>query len=316
MRRGRWILVAGAFLGVAALSGLATRGGHADQQGALQVDGRERTYTFHVGSGYDGTHAVPLVLALHGRLGQGSGQERLSHFDKLSDEHGFIVVYPDGLDRSWADGRGAVPSDRKGVDDVKFLSNLIGKFEAGYKIDPSRVYAMGMSNGGFMTARLACQMSNRIAGVAIVAASLSDAVAESCKPAVPISVLILQGTDDPLVAFTGGSLGRNGDRGVILSHAATVEKFVALDRCTTAPAKEHIPDEAGDGTTIDVATYSGCAAGTEVRSYVVNGGGHAWPSGMKYLPATLIGKTSRNLDASEAIWEFFSRHALSAATKQ
>ena len=315
MKPGRWLLLAGAFVGVAALSGLATRGHHVDKQATMQVDGRERTYTYHVPSSYDGTRPMPLVLALHGRLGQGAGEERLSHFDKISDANGFIVIYPDGLDRSWADGRGGTPSDRKEVDDVKFLSSLIDKFEADYKIDPTRVYAMGMSNGGFMSGRVACQLSNRIAAVAIVAASLSDTVAASCHPAEPISALILQGTNDPLVPLAGGALGHNGAGGVVLSHDATVEKFAKLDDCPEPPKKEHIADRAGDGTTIDATLYSGCAAGTEVRGYVVNGGGHAWPGGMQYFPASVIGKTSKNMDASEAIWDFFSRHTRSSASQ-
>jgi len=306
MKRARGLLVAGAFLAVAALSGFVARGRHADQQAALSVDGRERAYVYHVPSGYDGTHAVPLVLALHGRLGQGSGEERLSHLDKISDERGFLVVYPDGLDRSWADGRGGTPSDRKGVDDVKFLSKLIDRMEAEFKVDSSRIYATGMSNGGFMSGRLACQMSDRIAAVAIVAASLSETVAESCHPEAPVSVLVLQGTEDPLVPLAGGALGRNTAGGVVLSHDATVAVFAKLDRCPSAPETQHIADHAGDGTTIDVAIYSGCAGGSEVRGYVVNGGGHTWPGGMQYLPASIIGKTSKNMDASEVIWEFFS----------
>lgn len=297
MKRARWLLVGGAFLAVAALSGFVARGRHTVKQAALSVDGRERTYTYHVPSGYDGTHAVPVVLALHGRLGQGAGEERLSHLDKISDERGFLVVYPDGLDRSWADGRGGTPSDRKGVDDVKFLAKLIDQIEAEFKVDSSRIYATGMSNGGFMSGRLACQMSIRVAAVAIVAASLSESVAESCHPEAAVSVLVLQGTEDPLVPLAGG---------VVLSHDATVAKFAKLNRCPSTPKMERIADHAGDGTTIDVAIYSGCAGGSEVRGYVVNGGGHAWPGGMQYFPASIIGKTSKNMDASEVIWEFFS----------
>jgi polyhydroxybutyrate depolymerase len=314
MRRGRWLLPAIAYVGVAALSGFAAHGRHADKHATLRVQGRDRTYSYHVPPSYDGTRAVPLVLALHGRLGQGSGEERLSHLDKISDERGFLVVYPDGLDRSWADGRGGTPSDHKGVDDVKFLASLIDQMETEYKVDRSRIYATGMSNGGFMTGRLACELSSRIAAVAIVAASLSEAVAASCHPEVPVSVLVLQGTEDPLVPLSGGALGRKTAGGVVLSHEATVEKFAKLDRCPAPPKKEHIADRAGDGTSIDTAIYSGCAAGSEVRSYVVNGGGHAWPGGMQYLPAAIIGKTSKNLETSEVIWEFFSRHTLAANT--
>jgi len=315
MRTGQLLLAASAFLGVAALSGFAARGQRTDKQATLQVDVRSRTYTYHVPAGYDGSRAVPLVLALHGRLGQGSGEERLSHLDKVSDAHGFLVVYPDGLDRSWADGRGGTPSDRKGVDDVKFLSNLIDQLEREYRIDPTRIYATGMSNGGFMSGRVACELSGRVAAVAIVAASLSESVAANCHPEQPVSVLVLQGTDDPLVRLAGGPLGRNTAGGVVLSHDATVQKFADLDRCSSEPKKERIADQAGDGTTIDVATYSACAGGTEVRGYVVNGGGHAWPGGMQYFPASMIGKTSKNMDASEVIWEFFSRHPLASKAR-
>jgi polyhydroxybutyrate depolymerase len=272
------------------------------------VDGRERTYLLHVPANYEGTQPVPLVLALHGRLGKGSGEEELAHLDKVSDEHGFLVAYPDGLDRSWADGRGGTPSDKNGVDDVKFLSALIDKIEQDSKVDAARVYVTGMSNGGFMSGRLACELSDRVAAVAIVGASLSSNVAASCHPAKPVSVLIIQGTEDPLVPIQGGALGHNGAGGQVLSHDATVKKFAELDRCGLEPAKKHIADDAGDGTTVDVQLYSRCAGGNEVRSYVVNGGGHTWPSGMQYLPAAMIGKTTHNLNGSEVIWEFFSQH--------
>ena len=206
MRRTVWVVVVvSAFVGIAAFSGFSAHGRRTAKQATLRVDGRERGYTYHLPTGYDGTRSVPLVLALHGRLGQGTGEERLSHFDKTSDEHGFIVVYPDGLDRSWADGRGGTPSDRKGVDDMKFLSDLIDKIEADYKVDTSRIYVAGMSNGGFMSGRLACQLSNRIAAVAIVAASLSENTATSCRPEFPVSVLVLQGAEDPLVPLAGGA---------------------------------------------------------------------------------------------------------------
>jgi polyhydroxybutyrate depolymerase len=304
MKRGRWLLLGGALLIFAALSGFAAHARRTDKQAALRVDGRERTYTYHLPSGYDGARAVPLVLALHGRLGR--GEERLSQLDKISDERGFLVVYPDGLDRSWADGRGDTPSDRKDVDDVKFLSKLIDQMEAEFKVHASRIYVTGMSNDGFMSGRLACQLSDRIAAVAIVAASLSETVAASCHPEAPVSVLVLQGTEDPLVPLAGGALGRKTAAGVVRSHDATVAEFAKLDGCSNGPKKERISDHEGDGTTIDVAIYSGCAGESEVRGYVVNGGGHAWPGGMQYLPPSIIGKTSKNMDASEVIWEFFA----------
>ncbi|HEX8872759.1 MAG TPA: hypothetical protein VF758_08340, partial [Candidatus Acidoferrum sp.] len=138
--------------------------------------------------------------------------------------------------------------------------------------------------------------------------SLSVHVATACTPSKPVSVLIMQGTKDPLVPLAGGKLGLNGSGGTVVSHGEAVEKWVKLDGCAATPVREHIPDNARDGTSVDVAIYTGCADGSEVRDYVVVNGGHAWPGGKQYLPEVLIGKTTRNLDASETIWEFFSKH--------
>lgn len=284
-------------------------GGSDNLRGSIRVDGWERTYLLHLPSGYRPGQPRPLVLSLHGRLGDGKGQARLSHFDTVSDEHGFIVVYPDGLDRSWADGRAASPSDKKGVNDVNFISELIDKLSREYSIDRTRVYATGMSNGGFMTGRLACELSGKISAAAIVAASLSDNTAAACRPEKPVSVLVMQGTADPLVPFSGGPLGKKGERGTILSHSSTVQKWLQLDACPGNPKKEHIVDKAGDGTSVDIQIYSPCRGGSEVQDYGISDGGHAWPGGLAYLGERWIGKTSKNLDATEAIWNFFSTHS-------
>jgi polyhydroxybutyrate depolymerase len=297
------------FLGVAVVNGYLNRTDSDDRSGKIQVDGRERSYDLHVPASYDGTKDVPLVVALHGRLGTGSGQQKLAHLDEVSDERGFLVVYPDGLDRSWADGRGGTPSDRSGVDDVKFISALIDKLESRYKVDRTRIYATGMSNGGFMSGRLACDLSERIAAMAIVGASLSESAAAHCHPAKPVSVLVIQGTEDPLLPLAGGELGRSGAGGVMLSHDAAVQKFVETNHCAGEPTKEHIVDKAGDGTSLDVTTHASCAGGSEVTGYVVNGGAHTWPGGVQYVPAAFIGKTPQNLVGSNAIWEFLSRHS-------
>jgi polyhydroxybutyrate depolymerase len=299
------------FLGVAAVSGYMIGGRPDDPREQIRVDGHQRSYDIHVPADYDPTKPLPLVLALHGRLGTGSSEERLAHFDKVSDDNGFLAVYPNGLDRSWADGRGGSgsPSDRNNIDDVKFLSALIDKIKSEYNIDATRIYAIGMSNGGFMSARLACELSDRIAAVAIVGASLSENVAANCHPAKPISVMIIQGTSDPIVPLAGGALGKD-TAGRILSHDASVQKFAELDHCNAEPRKHQIPDTAKDGTTVDVTAYESCANGTEVRGYVVNGGGHTWPGGVQYLPAAFIGKTTHNLDGSSAIWKFLSTHQL------
>ncbi len=309
MKTSRILLVVLVFASGTLVAIHRARGNSADLRGTIIVDGRERTYLVHVPSSDSTGKTLPLVLALHGRLGNGEGQARLSHLDTVSDQRGFIVAYPDGLERSWADGRGATPSEKKGVNDVKFISELIDKLSHEYPVDSTRIYATGMSNGGFMSGRLACELSAKLAAVAAVAASISDNTAATCRPERPISILLMQGTADPLVPFAGGSLGKNGDRGTILSHGDAVKKWLVLDDCKSEPKKNHIPDKAGDGTSIDESIYSVCRDGVEVWNYVVVNGGHAWPGGMQYLGEHIIGKTSKNIDASEAIWQFFSTYS-------
>jgi len=308
MSASKTIFVVAAFLACAALVLFLPRAHSRDASDSLFVDGLERTYTLHVPPAYNGSQPTALVLALHGRTGTGEGQERLSHLDKVSDEHGFLVAYPNGFERSWADGRGGTPADKKGLNDVKFLAQLIKTLKDKYNIDPGRIYVTGMSNGGFMTARMACDLADQVTAVGIVAASLSSNTAGACVPARPVSVAIFQGTVDPLVPFGGGEMGKNTAGGAILSHEQTMKKFAELDHCTEHPKLEHIPDTAGDGTTIEVMRYLNCSQGAEVRGYTIQNGGHTWPGGTQYLPEAFIGKTTRNLDASETIWEFFAAH--------
>jgi polyhydroxybutyrate depolymerase len=309
MKLGKILIICAVLAGAAAMLVHLVRANSSDVEGKMAVDGRERTYLVHVPPSYSKATPAPLVVALHGRLGTGRGQEWLGHLDKVSDDHGFVVVYPDGINRSWADGRGGSPSDQANVNDVKFISELIDRLAAEHRIDSARVYVTGMSNGGFMSGRLACELADKIAAAALVGASMSVPTTTACKPSRAISVLIMQGTKDPFVPYQGGALGRNGSRGQILSHQDAVEKWVALNHCTAQPSKAQIPDEKGDGTSVDVAIYEPCAEGTEVRDYTIVEGGHTWPGGLQYLPQMIIGKTTKNMDASEVIWEFFARHS-------
>lgn len=216
----------------------------------------------------------------------------------------FLVVYPDGRDRSWADGRGPTPCDKNSVNDVNFLSTLIDKLSGQYRIDVTHVYATGMSNGGFMTRKLACDLSTKIAVVAIVVASMSDILASSCNPTKPVSVLLMQRAKDPLVPFTGGLLGKNGDRGTVLSRVETAKKWVAPDHYTRDPTIETIPEKRAMELRLNARAYSYCDGGSEVADYRVINGRHAWPGGVPYSAEFLIGKTSRNLTVSEVRWDF------------
>ncbi|MBU1671663.1 MAG: prolyl oligopeptidase family serine peptidase [Actinobacteria bacterium] len=298
-----------AFLLVSTLTAGCRRSGSGDEADlvdSIRSGGRERTYVLHVPPGYDEGAGNSLVLAFHGHGGQGENQERLSGMEAVSDANGFLIAYPDGIDRGWNDGRGI----NEGIDDVGFARDLVEKLSAEYGVDPKRVYATGISNGGFMSFRLACDAPDVFAAVAPVAALMSVPLVESNRSTTPVSLLLMNGTGDPLVPWEGGQIGGAlGDRGEGISTQASIEYWVALDGCATTPQAARLPDmDPGDGTTVTQYVYPGGRDSTEVVLCEVTGGGHTWPGGYQYMRESIIGRTSRDLEASEYIWEFFRDH--------
>jgi len=272
--------------------------------------GIDRTYTLHVPPSYKVSSPVPLLLAYHGHGGDGAGQARLSGMDATSDANGFIVAYPDGVNHAWNDGRtGQAGAD---IDDVGFTSDLITRLEKDYRIDKSRVYATGMSNGGMLCYRLAVEIPDKIAAIAPVAALMSQDLAGRGVPSTPVAVMITAGTDDPLMPYVGGSVGLFLKmRGDVLSAADTTSLWVKADGCSATPVTTQLPYAVpSDGTRVTVNTYGGGKRGTDVLLYTVDGGGHAWPGGQQYLSSRIIGRTSRDYSASKAIWDFFKGHSL------
>lgn len=294
-------------LAIVSLTSPPAQGASVDQ--AIDIGGMRRTYVLHVPPALPGTTAVPLVFALHGGGGTGRQIERATRFSDVADRAGFIAVYPDGVGRSWNDGRGDphITAQRERIDDVAFIAALIGALSQRYRIDSRRVYVTGISNGGFMAQLLAARLSDRIVAIAPVAAGMGPSVAASLRPDQPVSVLVINGTADPLVPYGGGSVAR--DRGTTIPTEEIVTNWAAANRCTAAPASTYLPDlNAADLSRVKVTTYSGCAQRTEVVLYTIEGGGHTWPGGDQYLPPGLIGLVNRDIDATDVIWKFFASH--------
>jgi len=176
-----------------------------------------------------------------------------------------------------------------------------------YNIDSNRVYVTGISNGGIMSFRLACELSNKIAAFAPVAASMPDNPAYDCRPTRQIAAMIIFGDNDPLIPFKGGdiTLPLIGKRGKVIPVEESVKYWVANNKCNTSPAETH-KNDFDDDTELDKKIYSAANSNSEVQFWLVIGGGHCWPGGMQYLPKMIIGRTSREFDASEEIWKFFS----------
>lgn len=276
------------------------------QKGSLESGGRTRTFLFQVPPGKDG-QKLPLVLGLHGRLGDGKGQDKLGGMSAVAAKEGFLLALPDGYSRSWHDARDKGPAAEAGIDDVAFLSALIDWFIERHGADPARVYVMGMSNGGFMTLTLACALADKVAAVASVTGTVSENLAQRCAPSRPIPVALFLGDQDPLVPYEGGEVAR-GRNGSAISGPASAQLFARANGCAPEPATSLLPDVApDDGTRIALSVYGQCRAQSEVRLYTVQGGGHTWPGGWAYLSEAFIGATSRDLSATAEAWSFFQR---------
>jgi polyhydroxybutyrate depolymerase len=275
-----------------------------DASGTLEVGGAARTYLIHVPASYDG-HAVPLVLVFHGGGGQPPGMVWISGMNDVSDRHGFIAVYPAGLNRQWHDGRTVAGS---APDDVVFIDALIHKLESEYRIDSKRIYTTGLSNGAFFSLRLACDLGGEIAAIAPVAGSIPVGFHDACENQ-PVSVMMINGTADPLVLYNGGRVGPFVAQGESIPVSQTVSAWVKTDGCSPTPRSATLPAaDPGSGITTAIQTFGGCRNGTSVQLYTVNGGGHTWPDGPQYLPPSIIGASSRDFNASETMWQFFAAH--------
>jgi polyhydroxybutyrate depolymerase len=282
--------------------------------GQITVDGRERSYRVYVPTSIDSAEPVPLLFVIHGGGGDAKSAEQITHsgFHALAETHGFIVVYPEGVDKHWNDGRNLDDTaTQEDIDDVGFFAALIDHMGEQYAIDRARVYATGISNGGFMSYRLACELSDQITGIAAVTANLSEPLAATCQPTQPVSVLIINGTDDPLVPFEGGPVQVfRQTRGQILSTEESVAFWREQNGCEGDPIVETLPDrDPDDGTRVRRETFTDCTSGRAVQLYVVEGGGHTWPGGSQYLHRWFVGRTSNDIDANAIIWAFFEDQA-------
>jgi polyhydroxybutyrate depolymerase len=176
--------------------------------------------------------------------------------------------------------------------------------------DPKRVYVTGISNGAMMCHRLACELSAKIAAIAPVAGSMPTNLPQKCRPVNPVSVLMINGDKDPLVPFEGGTVHFfNRKRGEVISVADTARHWALMDGCDGNATTVTLPvEDVKDPTRVDRVTYPTAPSGAEVFLFVVHGGGHTWPSGLKYLGEWAVGKVSHQLQATDLIWDFFKRH--------
>lgn len=278
----------------------------------IKVNGLKRSYHLYIPASYRNATAAPLVIALHGGGGTGKKVDKLFRLNSLADQYGFIAVYPDAVDHHWNDGRGVnkYRSQRENIDDVDFISEMIDAIGGNFSIDEKRVYVMGASNGAMMSFRLGCELAPKIRAIAPVIGSMPANLAAQCSPAKPVPVIMINGTDDSLVPWEGGYVHLFRKKlGKIISVQQTIDFWVDRNGCVLEPQISLMPDsDPGDGTRVKISDYRECKEEAAVILYEIQGGGHTWPGGYQYLPEFLIGKTSRDLDATKTIWNFFNEY--------
>jgi len=267
--------------------------------GTLVSSGEKREYLLYVPRSYDRSRPTPLVISLHGAGIWPAAQRDISRWNELAESRGFLVVYPAGIGgdgpRIWHVDRGAGL-----LRDVRFIAELIDTLEAAYNIDPARIYANGLSNGGGMAFVLSCTLSDRIAAVGLVAAAQTLPWSWCTDPrAVPM--IDFHGTADPVVPYQGRTSWISSRPFPDVSTWAA--NWARRNQCAAIPVESVVAPD------VDRLEYTGCADDAAVVLYTIRGGGHTWPGGGP-LPEWMVGPTSHGIDATSRMWAFFREHPL------
>lgn len=306
----------GAVLGAVAVASVMTAPAFAQDaasERSLTVGREQRTYLVSQPDGVAGPQ--PVVIALHGAGESAQGFLGYLGLEETAAKNRFTTVYPQGIGRVWNDGRPAAMRLKAVLtpgDDVAFLLALTQRLVAEGIADPNRIYLMGISNGGFMVERMACEHAELFAAYAVIMATSPANYREECHPARPVPIMFIHGTADPVIAWDGFWT----PVGATLSAPDSAELYASLDGCGESTVQQ-LPDlDLFDGTTVSVRRWSPCAGAAEVALYRIERGGHQSPARVKTkdeLATPFLGLRNRDIDAGAESWAFFSRFALVSA---
>lgn len=265
-------------------------------QRSIVHDGLVREYILYVPASYVPGTPAPLILNFHGYTSNALEQMFYGDFRPIADTAGIIVVHPQGTVDLLGNTHWNVGWGTSTVDDVGFTSALIDSLSAAYTIDPTRIYSTGMSNGGFFSYKLACDLSDRIAAIASVTGSMNVNQSASCHPDHQMPVMEIHGTSDQTVAYTGNIL--------FAPIPSVISFWVGFNSCTTPAIVNPIEDtDMTDGCTAEHQLYTLGLNGATVEHYKITGGEHTWPG-------SAFGGvgTNQDIDACKEIWRFFSKY--------
>jgi polyhydroxybutyrate depolymerase len=311
-----------------------------DAQEEVQINDHTRTYVVHLPQGYDSQRHYPVVILLHGLDQDAAEMARLTHFNEFADRDSIIAVYPNAVAGRWIVGGGEPrpyrrgPYRRPGVwgpgypppgprqgerregaprnQDMQFMHRMLERLDRHYSVDTTRIYAAGLGEGGFMAERMGCNMANRIAAIAVVAATMPRTL--NCVPSRPLAALWMNGTDDPIVHYDGG---RYKDGMLhLLSAEDSAKEWARLNHCSEKPSESKLPALQKGEKDTKVYLFDGCSENAQVALYAVKNGGHTWPGGEQFMNDKVVGKTSHALNANETIWSFLVTKKITGATSK
>ena len=289
----------------------AVRASAEDRAHALKVGAGMRRYLLHVPNALPAEAPAALVIVLHGGGGSPDSAAAQTGFNAEADARGFLVAYPAGSDRSrpllkalgksgfltWNAGACCGYALEQGMDDVGFIRAMVADIAQVRPIDPKRIYATGISNGGMMAYRLACAASDLVAAVGVVSGVVVEA---PCEPDFPVAVIDFHGTADANVPIAGGVGAKSFTKYAYPPVARSIAFWAAHDDCGKDPIVS------APAPTVTLRSYPLCVGNTAVDYYVIDGGGHAWPGGKRMLK--LLDAPSTAISATPLIWRFFAAH--------
>lgn len=281
----------------------------------LSVNGQKRDFLLYTPPNASKTTSLPLVFAFHGAFGTSGIMEDTTLYESLAAKENFIVAFPQAYTEGtlkgylehgyWNSGGLSTLDAGKDIAFVKAMINFIPSIRG---VDTTRLYATGMSSGGFFTNRVACEMSDILAAIAPSSGTLAVLYAPTCKPKNPMPIAHFHGTKDPIVPFKGGPAHFPPAPGVLISAPNLTAFWAKTNGCNLSPTVTRLPDiDPSDGTTVDLIEYNACKSGAPVRLYQINNGGHAWPGAPVTESQPKVNLTTQDISATQAGWDFMKQ---------
>ena len=273
------------------------------QYDSITYNGYDRTYLVHLPTGYSGIADLPLIIAMHGGFGNAFNMENQSQLSVKADTENFIVVYPEGIEggilgiTSWNAGWCCGYASNNNIDDVGFINTLLDTLIDQYSIDTTRIYATGMSNGGFMSYRLACELSDRFAAIAPVAASMSMV---SCNPVRSVPVIDFHSYLDTHIPYDGG-IGSGPSSHYNPPQDSVLNVWAGTSNCV------NLNDTIVDNNQYTFIKWTSCDCASEIHHYITQDGGHSWPGGVQSVTGDPV---SSFINANDLMWDFFQQYTL------